>query len=215
MIKKIERMNTEAGNALLKILEEPQGDTHFIFTSARSGSIMPTIFSRLIPVHFNPLKTNEIKKHLLSIAQNETHANILAELSGGQIGVALNFLKDPKDLENFKSNIEKLKAYLKDPLWKRIANTSQDNKAAQEMILDWMRFLEYVLRSRFLSQDIFVDGNHWKNLDISKLKNTLEKIHSTWNLFSQTNANKKILFEELVLNLPPHLPEDSAGVLWG
>lgn len=201
VIKKIERINTEAGNALLKILEEPQGDTHFIFTSARIGSIMPTIFSRLIPVHFNPLKKNEIKKHLSGIVQNETHADILTELSGGQIGMALSFLKNPKDLENFESSVEKLKAYLKDPLWKRIANTSQDNKAAQEMILDWMRFLEYALRSRFLSQDIFTDSNHWKNLDINKLKNALEKIHNTWHLFSQTNANKKILFEELVLNL--------------
>ncbi len=201
VIKNIERTNAEAGNALLKILEEPQGDTHFIFTSACPGNIMPTIFSRLIPIYFNPLKKDEIKKHLSSITQNEARANTLAELSGGQIGIALNFLKDPKDLESFKSNIEKLKAYLKDPSWKRIVSTAQDNKAAQEMILDWMRFLEYVLRSRFLSQDIFIDGNHWKNLDANKLKNALEKIHNVWNLFSQTNANKKILFEELVLNL--------------
>ncbi|KKR10331.1 MAG: polymerase III, delta' subunit protein [Parcubacteria group bacterium GW2011_GWA2_39_18] len=216
IIKKIERINVEAGNALLKILEEPQGDTHFIFTSACPGSIMPTIFSRLISVYFNPLKKEEIKKHLLSITQNEARADTLARLSGGQIGVALNFLKDPKDLENFESNVEKLKTYLKNPFWKRIVDTSQDNKMAQGMILDWMRFLEYILRSRFLSQDILVSASdYWKNLDINKLKNTLEKIHNIWNLFSQTNANKKILFEELVLNLPPHLPDNSAGVLRG
>ena len=215
VIKKIERINTEAGNALLKILEEPQGDTHFIFTSARPGNIMPTIFSRLIPIHFNPLKKDEIKNHLSGITQNEKRADILAELSGGQIGTALNFLKDPKNLENFKSNSEKLKIYLKDSLWKRIISAGQDNKTAQEMISDWMNFLEYVLRSRFLSQDIFVENDYWRSLDINKLKNALEKIHNSWYLFSQTNANKKILFEELILNLPSHPPENPVGVLRG
>jgi hypothetical protein len=86
---------------------------------------------------------------------------------------------------------------------------------AQEVILDWMRFLEYVLRSKFLSQDIFMENDYWGSLDINKLKNALGKIHNVWNSFSQTNANQKILFEELVLNLPLHLSGNPAGALRG
>ena len=213
VIKKIERINTEAGNALLKILEEPQGDTHFIFTSARPGSIMPTIFSRLVPVHFNPLKKNEIKKHILSLAPNESNVDFLTELSGGQIGTALDFLQNPDNLENFKMNIKKLKDYLENPSWRRIIASGKDGKESQEMILDWMKFLEYVLKSRFLSREIFIDSSYWKSLDVRTLKNALEIIHKSWQLFFQTNVNKKILFEELVLNLPPHLPEDFTSVL--
>lgn len=43
-----DRMNVNAANALLKLLEEPPPDSHFLLVTDRAGSLIPTIRSRCI-----------------------------------------------------------------------------------------------------------------------------------------------------------------------
>jgi len=54
LIKKAERLNKEAGNALLKILEEPTRKTYFILLATSSESVLPTIVSRCARLGFFP-----------------------------------------------------------------------------------------------------------------------------------------------------------------
>ena len=56
VIDSAEQMNREAANALLKVLEEPPTDTHFILTTSMRDAIIPTILSRTYPVAFSPLE---------------------------------------------------------------------------------------------------------------------------------------------------------------
>jgi len=48
-------MTRESANALLKVLEEPPEDTHFILVSQGKESLLPTIISRTYQVEFSPL----------------------------------------------------------------------------------------------------------------------------------------------------------------
>lgn len=52
VIENADRMQEEARNSLLKILEEPPARFHCVLTSSRPGSLLPTIVSRLRPYRF-------------------------------------------------------------------------------------------------------------------------------------------------------------------
>jgi len=55
IIEKVDLLNPQAGNALLKILEEPPEDTFYILTAESTKNVLPTIISRTFPVEFSPL----------------------------------------------------------------------------------------------------------------------------------------------------------------
>lgn len=56
-----EQMNMEAANKLLKILEEPPADTHFILTANRPERLLATILSRTQRVDFGPIQTSDMQ----------------------------------------------------------------------------------------------------------------------------------------------------------
>ena len=59
-----ERLNPKTGNTLLKILEEPPDGVHFILTTERLSSVLPTIVSRASIVRFRRLYDREIEDYL-------------------------------------------------------------------------------------------------------------------------------------------------------
>lgn len=62
LIDQAHLMNPQAANALLKSLEEPPQDTHFILISQQPTSLLATIRSRTQLVRFKPLSHDELKK---------------------------------------------------------------------------------------------------------------------------------------------------------
>ncbi len=67
LIDEAGKMNQQAQNALLKTLEEPPPDTHFVLIAERRGELLPTILSRCQVVSFGKLKPPEVEKVLLSL----------------------------------------------------------------------------------------------------------------------------------------------------
>jgi len=68
-----EAMNSEAANALLKTLEEPQGNTILILTASKPDLLPKTIISRLEQIRFKPLPLSKISDNFI----NQEHVNIL------------------------------------------------------------------------------------------------------------------------------------------
>lgn len=64
IIESAERMNVQAQNALLKLLEDPPGQVHFILTSSVKYAFLETILSRVWAVELLPLGENELKGFL-------------------------------------------------------------------------------------------------------------------------------------------------------
>ena len=56
VIDSADSMTKESANALLKVLEEPPLDTHFILTTSSKEAILPTILSRTHSLEFSPLE---------------------------------------------------------------------------------------------------------------------------------------------------------------
>lgn len=90
LILQAEKLNPQAGNALLKSLEEPPLYALFILITERIDQLLPTIVSRSQVVRFRPLRREIIKNYLVGIRQyDEGLAETLSSLSMGSLGKAL------------------------------------------------------------------------------------------------------------------------------
>ncbi len=61
IVDEVEKLNVQAANALLKILEEPRAGVFFFLITSSLGGILPTIRSRSQIWHFTPLKIESLK----------------------------------------------------------------------------------------------------------------------------------------------------------
>jgi DNA polymerase III subunit gamma/tau len=91
---------TEAGfNALLKLIEEPPPYLLIVLVTTDFSKIPETVKSRCQLLHFNSLTTDQVKTKLQRISHsegiplNETHANFIAQSSGGNCRTAENILE--------------------------------------------------------------------------------------------------------------------------
>jgi DNA polymerase-3 subunit delta' len=86
IIEEAGKMNTEASNALLKVLEEPPPNTGFILTTERADELLPTIQSRCQLIRFNPVSPENIKNYLVTQFNIETDRAIaMASIASGSI----------------------------------------------------------------------------------------------------------------------------------
>jgi DNA polymerase-3 subunit delta' len=81
------------GNALLKIIEEPQPNTLFLLVAQNQDQILNTILSRTQLVKIPALGYDEIKEHLITEHHQTEHAAAeIAYLSNGNLTEALAML---------------------------------------------------------------------------------------------------------------------------
>jgi DNA polymerase-3 subunit delta' len=82
------------GNALLKIIEEPQPNTLFLLVAQNQDQILNTILSRTQLIKIPPLAFDDITNHLIN-EHNQTAdaASEIAYLSNGSLTDALNMLQ--------------------------------------------------------------------------------------------------------------------------
>lgn len=79
----------ESGNALLKILEEPPGNTTFVLTTDYPDLLSETIHSRCQSVYFPPLSESEIVHFLRKTTRKDDfEAQLVAHLSQGNVHTA-------------------------------------------------------------------------------------------------------------------------------
>ena len=84
----------EAANALLKTLEEPRPNVHFILTSERPDSLLPTIRSRCQRIRFARLPNTVLREILRSEGAPEDAIGPALALSAGRTDIALALARD-------------------------------------------------------------------------------------------------------------------------
>lgn len=98
-----EKMNPEAANKLLKIIEEPYEDTVFIFVSNDPEGILPTIRSRVQCIYLHPLDASEIASGLqMCVGADPATAVNAARLAQGSFQAALNSIGEMGETEEFR-----------------------------------------------------------------------------------------------------------------
>ncbi len=93
-----DQLTTEAANALLKTLEEPQGKAVFFLLSPCPERIPLTVRSRCIRVPFRRLSRDEIRRGLETMGYMGPEAEVAAALAEGSLGCALEIVRGKQHL---------------------------------------------------------------------------------------------------------------------
>jgi len=101
LIDGAEQLNTEAANALLKTLVEPNARTVFVLVTPASHLLLPTVVSRCQTLRFGLLEDSQIRAWLDQQGEwPPEDAALLARLAEGSIGRAtaldLDFIRGPR-----------------------------------------------------------------------------------------------------------------------
>ena len=89
IIEQADKLTPPAQNALLKTLENPEGDAMFFLISDAPGSLLPTILSRCQAVRFHDLSVEDCAAVLERRGLPAERARLLAGLAQGSVGRAL------------------------------------------------------------------------------------------------------------------------------
>ncbi|MDI9309185.1 MAG: hypothetical protein QM535_03120 [Limnohabitans sp.] len=124
-----DKMNIEASNKLLKLLEEPTDKTVFILITENEEDLLQTIRSRCQVVHFDKLSENEIASHLVAFEKiDEKKALKIAHRCQGNYNKALQLCNNHNDEAPFEEWFV---------TWVRAAFRAKGNAAAIQDLLNW------------------------------------------------------------------------------
>ena len=93
-ILRADTLNVQAANALLKTLEEPEGETVFVLLATSREGVLPTILSRAQALRFNPVPTSAVAGFLQG--RGAAAPELAAELGRGSVGLSLRYAEDPQ-----------------------------------------------------------------------------------------------------------------------
>jgi DNA polymerase III subunit delta' len=83
VIEKVDTMNDESANRMLKTLEEPASFVHLILLTEKPGEVMETIASRCQHVRFDPPPAGELARRLSAEGVDPATAEACARLASG------------------------------------------------------------------------------------------------------------------------------------
>jgi DNA polymerase-3 subunit delta' len=83
VIERVDTMNDESANRMLKTLEEPASFVHLLLLTEKPGEVLETIASRCQAVRFDPLPPGEIAARLVGDGIDAAGADACARLAGG------------------------------------------------------------------------------------------------------------------------------------
>jgi len=94
IITDAQKLNPEAGNTLLKTLEEPPDNTVFILTALQAADILPTIVSRCQQIRFNPIPFHSLQTYIENNhGLDAADASVIASMAQGSITQAESMAK--------------------------------------------------------------------------------------------------------------------------
>ena len=205
------KLNIQASNKLLKILEDPPKNTYFILTSNSENSILPTVRSRCQITKITKIKKALLYSILESIGCDKDEINFISRKSSGNMRIAMSILekKDSEvNLESFLVNFLRIAYKAKFDKRSALDLLNWSNKISVEtksFKLEFLIFMEYFIREAMLISYKVDEISSFKSSINFDLKKFSEFIHSVniepfFNLISHSkyalerNANSKILF---------------------
>ena len=147
LISRAQTMTPAAGNALLKVLEEPPAKTTIVLTALQASDLLPTILSRCQHFRFEPIPCADLSVYLSQVRGiEEDLAAIVAALSGGSYSRALE-MSHPDWIRRRRWLVEQMStlADMPSPLPMALAEKlAREKKHLEDMLLiieSWLRDL--------------------------------------------------------------------------
>lgn len=212
IIDAADRMNPEAGNRMLKLLEEPPAHAVFLLLTHNLAGVLPTIISRCQVVNFTPLSPEDVTAVLQQRWGLEAvQARLYAALSGGSIGRAVAMSENPAiakrrdDAFDLVSQLRELDDFA-------LFGRAEALEKQKEELDDWLDMLLVWLRDALLIAQTGMDRlimNADRLADVralahrygaNSLLSMLDFVTET-RLRLQRNANTRLALDVLLLRL--------------
>ncbi|MGQ9628485.1 MAG: DNA polymerase III subunit delta' [Anaerolineae bacterium] len=205
----MEGATLEAANCLLKTLEEPPAQTVLLLTATGTEKLLPTIVSRCQVLSLRVLSVEAVERMLEGRGVDSESAALLARLSGGKPGWALNALQDETILERRRSYLEELVRLLGQNRTARMATAYKlsqgEPSEALTLLLGWWRDL-LMLKSGCASQITNIDYKSLlqaqaESLTIGQIRDFIRRLQDALRQLEE-NVNPRLALEVLMLHLP-------------
>lgn len=206
-----------AANALLKTLEEPSPQVVLLLSARSVESLLPTIVSRCELFNLRAPTRDQLEKALVGLGESEQRAHLLAAISVGCPGYAIQAIEDPEILENRGKVLDDLIHLLKKNRAMRFAfmeeatrgkNLQSQREKAEDTLITWGSLWRDVLirttdaSAETQNPDRREDIEHLASV-LSReqvfraLQNTMESLDAV-----QSFGNVRMILETLMLDLP-------------
>ncbi|MCX6765574.1 MAG: AAA family ATPase [Candidatus Moranbacteria bacterium] len=186
------RMNEASQNALLKILEEPNSTSVIILVTHDESRILPTLKSRCQKILFSLVSEEKIKKGLEK--KGMLVSNELISLSLGRPGIALTISDKREEFLLRQEALEQLQGLPAQSLNQRLEMAEELSKnivkTAKKLEL-WI----WITRLQGLKEFQRKEQSGQKNFSRAEL------IEKSLSVLQQTNANSRLVLENLLINL--------------
>jgi DNA polymerase III subunit delta' len=207
-----EKMNTEAANKLLKVLEEPPEQTIFILACNNPDALLATILSRVQQIPFTRLTEKEITEGLIKKFQ-VTNENAIqaAYLCDGNFNEAIKHLTSNDEQLSFLQHFQSfMRLSLKFDCDKAIQWIDQNAANGREKHKQFLHYSLEIFRDSLMynygSRDLVrLSGNEKQFLEKfapfinqKNYEKLVEEFNSSY-YYVERNANPKILFMDLLL----------------
>ena len=212
VLSDFERATVEAANALLKTLEEPPAQVALVLTAVEADALLPTIVSRCQVVPLRTLPTLVVRDALISRwGAQPTQADLLAHLSDGRLGWAVQALEDQSLLARRDEHLDHLFSLMGKGRVERLAyaaDLSRNPTLVREVLALWLGWWRDVL--------LLASGSHVSitNVDrkdtlhqqagqvtVRQAQRMLAQLRATIKNLDQ-NVNTRLSLEVLLLSLP-------------
>ena len=143
VIDSIDDLSIDAVNSLLKIIEEPKINNHFILISHDNKKLLPTIISRSFTVKLNNFNKNDYISLINEIDDLKTNNHsYLYELTRGSIHISRNFINnDFRDIDDHLEKVLEIKANIKANTAYHYINFLNDKGGEKELIVSFFDYL--------------------------------------------------------------------------
>lgn len=198
ILQNIERMNKEAANSFLKILEEPPENVVIILTTSNIGDILPTIVSRVRVLNFYSTSQNilmdSLKNRFPQASSMQIEESI--ELSQGKTGLAIYFLENLEVFKEYQENFVEISNLIDSQSdadkFIFVEKILSDKDVSDENIHKFFYIFTMIVRKRMLNEKISENQNNYIK--------TLSKIADAGILLKR-NVNARLLLENLLISI--------------
>ncbi len=211
VIESFDRTNPSAANALLKTLEEPSETTRILLTSSQAVSLLPTITSRCQVLNMRPVPIREVSTILQSDWDlTVERANLLADLSGGRIGWAIQLGTDPELWQVHEQRLDKIKELVQQDVVDRLAYAQKLAKASdiEDTLRVWLVWWRDVFVVQRECEELVINRNQIETVrqmaelsspgDVRRFMGALMETAG----YLRRNVNVRLAIEALLLKLP-------------
>jgi DNA polymerase-3 subunit delta' len=207
-----EYLSTEAANCLLKTIEEPPPQVIILLLTTEESRLLPTVVSRCQRVELKPMSGDEIEKILMeSYGIDRDKAGLLARLSQGCLGWALSVSIDDSYLAQRNQRLTEMFSLLTAGWEERFnyaAKLANDRKAVEDIIKLWLAWWRDVMLTKCGCKEAVTNMDYISILEqwdevfsLSEVRDFIDSLQKALNQIA-VNANLRLVFEILMLNIP-------------